>query len=125
MGAVIANVDAPALEPIVTDDGETPQVASGAVPFTVQLRFSCPEKPFCPVNVNASVPCAPVFSVRLGDAATKVKSGAGANVAMTDWAEFMIIVQVLGSVPVQAPLHAEKTEPAAGVAVSETDVPCA
>jgi hypothetical protein len=36
----------------------------------------------------------------------------------------MTIVQVFGSVPVQAPLHAEKMELAEGVAVSDTDVPC-
>lgn len=40
VGAVIINVDAPGLEPNVAHHGETPQVASGAVPFTVQVRLT-------------------------------------------------------------------------------------
>jgi hypothetical protein len=43
------------------------------------------------------------------------------NVAVTELAPFMIIVQL--PVPVQAPLHPVKLEPAAGVAVSVTIVP--
>ena len=124
IGAVTVSVELPELAPNVTETGETLQAANGADPFTVQLRFTCPEKPFCAVSVNASVPCAPVCSVRDGDAGAKVKSGAGANVAVTDWAEFMTMVQVFGSVPVQAPLQAEKTELAEGAAVRDTDVPC-
>ena len=54
-----------------------------------------------------------------------LKSGASAKVAVTDWAKFKTIVQVLESVPVHAPLQLEKIDTAAAVAVSETDVPCA
>jgi len=110
--------------PRVSDEGETPQVANGAGPLTEQLKFTCPENPFCPVKVSASVACAPVFRVRVEDPEAKVKSGAKANVAVTDSAEFITMVQVLGSVPVQPPLHPEKTELATGAAVSDTDVPC-
>lgn len=123
-GAVSVSVELPGLEPSVTDEGETTQLASGADPFTTQVKFSCPDNPFCGVNVKVSVVCAPVCSVMFVEAAARVKSGAGLNVAVTDWAEFMTRVQVLGSVPVQAPLHAEKMEPGEGVAVSDTDVPC-
>ena len=125
VGAVIVSVDVTELEPRVTDDGETLQEANGAGPVTVQLRFTCPEKLFCSVKVSASVTCIPVFMVKLADAATIVKSGARANVAVTDWAEFMTMVQVLGSVPVHAPLHPEKTDPVAAFAPRLTDVPCA
>jgi hypothetical protein len=58
------------------------------------------------------------------DATAKLKSGVGLNVAVTDWAEFMTMVQVLGSVPVQAPLQEENIAPVEGVAVSDTEVPC-
>lgn len=83
-GAVIVSVELPGLEPSVTDDGETLQLASGADPLTIQLRFTCPDNPFCGVNVKVSVVCAPVRNVVFVDAATKVKSGAGLNVAVTD-----------------------------------------
>lgn len=123
-GAVIVSVEVPGLEPSVKGDGETLQVANGAGPFTVQISTTDPEKPFSPVNVKASVTCAPVWVVKVVNAGLKVKSGGeGLNVAVTDWTEFIMTVQAFGSVPEQAPLHAPKTDVAAGTAVSETDVP--
>jgi len=125
VGALTLSVELAVLVPSITEAGDTVQAANGAGPLTIQLKFTCPENPFCPINVSASVVCPPVFRVRVEDAEAKVKSGAKANVAVTDCAEFMATVQVLGSLPVQAPLHAEKIEPVAGVAVNETVVPFA
>jgi len=122
-GAVIVSVELPGLEPRVTEAGVMLQVANGAGPFTVQVRFSCPEKPFCSVNVKASVTCAPVCVVKAVTAGARVKSVGGLNVAVTDWTEFMVTLQTFGSVPVQAPLQPPKTAVPAGVAVSETGVP--
>src|SRR6202030_1956378 len=59
VGAVIVSVELLGVDPSVTDEGETLQVANGADPFTVQFRFTCPEKPFCSANVKTSVTCAP------------------------------------------------------------------
>jgi len=123
-GAVIVSVELPELDPRVKEDGETLQVAIGAGPVTAQVSVSGPEKPFCPVNVSASVTCAPSCTVKIVDARASVKSGGGGlNAAVTAWAEFMVTLQTFGSVPVQAPLHPPKTDGAAGVAVRETDVP--
>ena len=122
-GALIISVELLGLEPSVTDDGVTPQVASGVGPFTVQLKLTCPEKPFCAVNVKTSVICFPVCVINVAEAGIKVKSVAWLNVAVTVWLEFMVILQALGSLPVQAPLHPAKTEVPAGVALSATDVP--
>jgi hypothetical protein len=44
------------------------------------------------------------------------------NVAVTFCAEFIVTVHV-ADVPVHAPLHPANVDPAAGVAVSTTDVP--
>ena len=104
VGAVMVSVELPGLAPRVSDEGETPQVANGAGPLTAQLKFTCPENPFCPVNVSASVACASVFRVRVEDAEAKVKSGAKANVAVTDWAEFIVTLQPIVP-PVQPPLQ--------------------
>jgi hypothetical protein len=71
------------LEPSITDDGETPQVAIGADPVTVQLKFTRPEKPFWPVRVKVSVTCFPVWVVSVVEAGAKLKSGAGLNVTVT------------------------------------------
>lgn len=123
-GAVIVSVEVPELEPSVTGDGETVHVAIGAGPVTAQVSVTGPEKPFCPVKVNASVTCAPVCVVKVVDAGVKVKSGGGGlNMAVTDWTEFMVTLQTFGSAPVHAPLHPPKTDGAAGAAVSETVVP--
>jgi hypothetical protein len=46
------------------------------------------------------------------------------KLAVTDFAALMATVQVV-AVPVHAPLQPVKAEPAAGVAVSTTEVPCA
>ena len=46
---------------------------------------------------------------------------AGAKVAVTDWFEFSVTLQL--AVPEQAPLHPVKTDPAAGVAARLTTVP--
>src|SRR6516162_5134030 len=54
-GAVIVSVALPGLEPSITDGGETPQVGNGVGPFTAQLKFTCPENPFCTANVRPSV----------------------------------------------------------------------
>ena len=124
-GAMTVRVAFPVLVPSVTEAGDTLQAASGADPFTVQLKFTWPEKPFCTVTVKASVVCAPVCNVRDADAAARAKSGAGANVAVTDSAVLIVTVQLPGSLPLQAPLQAERIDPAAGVAFSATDVPCA
>ena len=104
VGAVMVSVELPGLAPRVSDKGEIPQVANGAGPLTAQLRFTCPENPFCPINVSASVVCPPVFRVRVEDAEAKVKSGAKANVAVTACAEFMVTPQPIVP-PVQPPLH--------------------
>ena len=45
----------------------------------------------------------------------------GLNVAITDWAEFMVTEQA--PVPVQAPLQPAKAEPAFAACVSTTVVP--
>lgn len=87
-GAVIASVEVPGLEPTVTGDGETLQVAIGDGPVTAQVNVTGPEKPFCPANVKASVTCAPVCAVKVVDAGTTVKSGAGRlNVQSGEFAE--------------------------------------
>jgi hypothetical protein len=63
--------------------------------------------------VTVPVPAPAFVSVRL-----KV---CNVNVAVTDCAALMVTTQE--AVPVHAPLHPVKTEPADGVAVSVTDVP--
>lgn len=105
VGAVIVSVDVPEFAPKLTDEGDTAQVASGAGPLTVQLRLTCPEKPFFPVSASASVTCAPVCIVKLADAGAMVKSGGGRtlNVAVTDSAATTVTLQ--SPDPVHAPLH--------------------
>lgn len=83
-GAVIVSVAMPGLEPSVTGDGETLQVAKGAGPVTAQLRVTAPEKPFCPVSIKVSVTCIPFCVETLEGCAMRVKSGGGLNVAVTD-----------------------------------------
>jgi hypothetical protein len=122
-GAVIVSVDVPGFEPTATEPGEIPHVANGAGPVTIQVNATVPENPFCPVRVNWSGTWPPVCVVKVVDAGVKVKSAGGLNVAVTVWLEFIVRLQAFGSVPVQAPLHAVKTDGAAGTAVSETDVP--
>jgi hypothetical protein len=84
VGAVTVSVALPELAPNVTEAGDTLQAANGADPFTVQVKFTWPENPFCGASVKASVVCAPVCSVRDADAAARLKSAAGLNVAVTD-----------------------------------------
>ncbi len=120
---MIVRVELPELEPTDTEEGETLQVANGAGPVTMQLKFTCAEKPFCPVNINASVIRAPGCVVKVTDAGDRVKSNGGLNVAVTDWTELMVTLQTLGSIPVQPSLHPPKTDIPVGAAVSETDVP--
>ena len=83
VGAVMVSVALLGLAPSVTDDGETPQAARGIGPVTVQVKLTCPEKPFCPVNVKTSVICFPVWVVSVVEAGAKLKSGAWLNVAVT------------------------------------------
>jgi hypothetical protein len=121
---MIVRVELLGLEPTATDDGETPQVAKGVGPVTAQLKFTGPEKPFCPVNVKPSVICIPVCVVIVVEAGAKVKSCGWLKVAVTVWLEFMVMLQTFGSLPTQAPLHPVKTEVPTGVARSDTVVPC-
>jgi hypothetical protein len=51
----------------------------------------------------------------------KVGTGIASSVAVTDLAESMVTIQL--PIPVQAPLHPEKVDPASGVAVRVTVVP--
>jgi len=104
VGALTLSVELAVLVPSITEAGDTVQAANGAGPLTIQLKFTCPENPFCPINVSASVVCPPVFRVRVEDAEAKVKSGAKANVAVTACAEFMVTPQPIVP-PVQPPLH--------------------
>src|SRR5271165_111426 len=64
-----------------------------------------------------SVPCPPRLTLKVDEAALTLKSTV-AKVAVTDCAAFIVTEHVL--VPVQAPLHPVKAEPAAEVAVSIT-----
>ena len=52
-----------------------------------------------------------------------MKSGSRLNVAVTDWSEFSVTLQAVGSVLVHAPLQLEKVEVVEGTALSATTVP--
>ena len=94
-----------ALPPAFNELGEIPHMSMGAGPLTEQANMIVPEKPPCALVVRVSVVWPPRFTVRLLADALSEKSGAGLNVAVRDWSEFIVIVQLLGSLPKQAPLQ--------------------
>jgi hypothetical protein len=109
--------------PGVTEFGEIPHVGIGAGPATEHARAIVPEKLPCAGNVKTSLTCPPRFTVRLVAAGVRVKSGVRLKVAVTDWSEFIVTLQFLGSVPVQAPLQFANVELPDGDAVSGTEDP--
>lgn len=111
------------MAPGVTVVGDNEQLARLEGPVTPQEREMTLEKPPCAAKVRTSVPCELGGNASDGLAGLTEKSGGGLNVAVTDWAEFMVTLHIVGSVPVHAPLHPAKSEGAMGTAVSETDVP--
>lgn len=112
-----------ARDPGVTLFGEILQVGEGATPTTEQVSAMAALKPPCEEKLKTSLTLLPAFTVRLAAAGVKVKSGGGLKVAVTVWSAVKVMLQTLGSLPVQAPLQLPKMEFPDGTALIEMVLP--
>src|SRR5690242_12375340 len=92
-----------AFDPGVTLFGEILQLGAGAASSTEQASAMAALNPPCEEILKTSLTLLPAFNVRLAAVGARAKSGGGLNVAVTDSFAPIVIVQLLGSIPLQAP----------------------
>lgn len=118
----MVSVDVTELAPGVTEDGESPQVGTGAGPLTAHVSaMALANPPFIPASIITSVPWPPRDTLTLVEAGLSEKSCCALKFAVTEVA--ILIVTVHAAVPEQAPPQPAKLDVEFGVAVNVTAVP--